>query len=207
MSGTQTKSAARAAAEWWAEQVGAPVQRLVSAEQRDFSSDFAELSLMAIAAQHPIPQGAPPVFVAEMEKRIAEMQTRTDWVSFGVDYGPDRMLAEAAKAAGISTTRFPIKTHMTITPQYVTASLGYRGPHRLIWQHPDWKRPACQSLQYDERSGKFGGDWCTLPRFHDGEHGDWKPDPRRCTGCGLNPGGHYNRNRDGDRHSFEAVTS
>lgn len=183
------------------------MQRLVSPEQRDFSSDFAELSLMRLAADRPVPPGAAPVFVAELAKRIEDMIGRTDRVSLSVDYGPERVLAEAAKAAGISTSRFPIKTHMTITPQYVTASLGYRGPDRLIWQHPDWKRPACQSLAYDERTGKFGDDWCTLPRFHDGEHGDWKADPRRCKGCGLNEGGHFNRPRDGDFHSFDAVTA
>lgn len=206
MSGTETTTAARAAAEWWAKQVGAPVQRLVEPSQRDFASDFAELHFLGESAKHPVPEGAAPVFVAELEQRIEKMLGRTDWVSLGVDYGPDLELYEAAKAAGISGSRFPVKTHMNITPQYVTASLGYRGATRLVWQHPDWKRPACQSLDYNESSGKFGTKWCTLPRFHDGDHGDWKPDPRRCKGCKLSEGGHYNRNVDGDYHSFEVAS-
>lgn len=204
---TEPPTAARAAAEWWAKQVGAPVFRQVEARQRDLGSIFTETALSTLAARNPVPAGAESVFADELEKRIEEMFGRTDRVSLGVDYGPDLELAEAAKAAGISTARFPIKTHLWAYRDHVTASLGYRGQTRLIWSHPDWVRPACESLEYDERTNQFGDNRCSLPRFHDGDHGDWKPDPRRCKGCGLTEGGHYNRTDKGDYHSFQAAES
>jgi hypothetical protein len=46
---------------------------------------------------------------------------------FGVDYGPDAILADAATAAGIKVgmTTFPWKTVMWITPGSVRVSAGY----------------------------------------------------------------------------------
>jgi hypothetical protein len=200
-------TAARAAAEWWAKQVGAPVHRAVRAEERSFATDFLELSLMMSASNHPIPQDAAAGFTDALEKLYDELLVAWDgWVSMGVDYGPDPRLAEVAKAHGVHPSRFPIKTNMVVRPDHVTASLGYHGPDRLVWAHPDWVRPVCHSLQYDERLEKFGADLCTLPVYHDGEHGGWEPDPRRCVGCGLTEGGHYNRPLvPGDFHQFEAV--
>lgn len=202
-------TAARAAAEWWAKQVGAPVHRLVDASQRNFSSDFAELGMLMVASDHPVPDGSTTPFADALEKLYDELLLKRDGrVSLGVDYGPDTELYDVAKAHGIHPSRFPMKTNMWACRDHVTASLGYRGPTRLVWHAPDWERPTCHSLQYDERSGKFGAAWCTLPMYHDGDHGQWEPDPRRCKGCGLSEGGHYDRDSvPGDFHSFEAVES
>lgn len=197
-------TAARAAAEWWAKQVGAPTHRLVRNEERDFSSDFAELGMLTVAHRNPVPDGAAEAFADALEKLYDDLLVKWDGrVSLGVDYGPDMKLAEVADEHGIHPSRFPIKSNVWAYPDHVTASLGYHGQIRLIWAHPDWKRPTCHSLQYDERTGRFGRDWCTLPKYHDDEHGGWEPDPRRCDGCGLSEGGHYNRpSVPGDFHSF-----
>jgi hypothetical protein len=197
-------TAARAAAEWWAERVGAPVHRLVEHSQRDFSSDFAELSMLVIAAENPVPEGAAAGFVDALEKLYDELLVKWDGrVSLGVDYGPDMELAAVAKAHGIHPARFPIKTNLWAYPDHVVASLGYRGQHRLVWSAPDWERPVCHSLDHDGLN--FGTNWCTKALYHDGDHGGWEPDPRRCKGCGLSEGGHYDRPRvAGDFHQFEA---
>jgi len=200
-------TAARAAAEWWAKQVGAPVHRLVRDEERSFASDFAEVGMLMVASDHPVPDGTATAFADALEKLYDELLVRCDgWVSLGVDYGPDMELAKVAEAHGIHASRFPMKTNVYARPDHVTASLGYRGPTRLVWQAPSWVRPTCHSLQYDERAQKFGDAWCTLPMYHDGDHGEWEPDPRRCKGCGLSEGGHYDRGSvPGDFHSFEAA--
>jgi len=198
-------TAARAAAEWWAKQVGAPTHRLVRNEERDFSSDFAELALLTVAYRNPVPDGAGAAFVDALEKLYDELLVKWDGrVSLGVDYGPDLELADVAKAHGIHGSRFPIKTNLWVYPDYVVASLGYRGQDRLVWSAPDWARPACHSLDYDERTQKFGDNRCSLPRYHEGDHAGWQPDPRHCEGCGLTEGGHYNRRVPGDHHLFSA---
>lgn len=197
-------TAARAAAEWWAKQVGAPTHRIVEDDQRDFRSDFFELGMLGLAHDNPPPADVTP-FVDALEKLYDELlDKRDDRVSLGVDYGPDMELGAVAKAHGIHPARFPLKTNLWAYPDHVVVSLGYRGAHTLIWQHPDWARPMCESLQFNERTQKFGQGWCTKPRYHDGEHGDWRPDPRRCTGCGLGEGGHIDR--DGDYHRFEVAS-
>ncbi len=210
MSGTETaKSAARAAAEWWAKQVGAPLFRNVdssSGPDELLRGGMAGAMQHMLADLHPATESAGTAFADDLEKRIGDRLKRSNWVSLSVDYAPDGTLADAAQATGVNGSRFPWKTHMSVTNDYVTASLGYRAPSALIWQHPDWDRPACQTTAYDERTNTFGDEWCTLPKFHDGEHGNWQPDPRRCRGCGLTEGGHYNRTDKGDYHSFEVAS-
>lgn len=200
-------TAARAAAEWWAGQVGAPTHRLVDDNQRDFSSDFAELSMLTIAHNNPVPPGAGEAFADALEKLYDDLLVKRDGrVSLGVDYGPDMELAAIAKAHGIHPARFPIKSNVWAYTDHVVASRGYHGAHRLIWQAPDWERPTCHSLAYDERTQKFGDDWCTLPLYHDEDHGGWEPDPRRCERCDRTEAAHYN-DSNGDWHAFKAVES
>jgi hypothetical protein len=200
----EPKTAARAAAEWWAKQVGAPVHRIVRDEERDLRTDFFEVGMLVAASKHPVSDDTATAFADALEKLYDDLLVRCRGrVSLGVDYGPDQELAEVAKAHGIHAARFPMKTNMWAYPDHVTASLGYHGPTRLVWAHPDWERGPCRSVEYDERSEKFGDAWCTLPIYHEGGHGDWAPDPRRCAGCGLSEGGHYNRRVPGDWHSFE----
>lgn len=199
------ETAARAAAEWWAEQVGAPVHHPVRPNQRDAHSIFAEEALATLAARHPVPRGAAPVFAADLEKRIEEMLGRVGHISLGVDYGPDLELAEAAEAAGIHCGRFPIKTHMWLTADYVTAALGYGAQAKLIWQHPDWERPPCHTQNYVETGDDYEprDEICSRLKFHDGDHGDWIPDPYRCAECDGTYTDHYGKPRKPWTHSWK----
>jgi hypothetical protein len=185
---TAAKTAARAAAEWWATQVGAPVFRNTgetdSPEDRR-NGDLVGMMQTLLASRHPVTDEAGTKFADELERRIDSMLARIDWVSLSVDYGPDFELAEPAQAAGISLSRFPWKTHMSVTKDYVTAALGYQAPARLVRQHPDWERPPCGSVRYTvEGYAHPDNTTCSLPKYHDGEHGEWKPNPARCEKCG-----------------------
>lgn len=199
---TETVTPGRAAAMWWAEQLGAPIHKATTMTADDPDREFGEFGFMAmqaIVAKHPMTDGQGDRFVEALAPVIDGMLSRTDWVSLGVDYGPDLELANAAKAAGINLARFPWKTHMSVTPMYVVASLGYRAPDRIIWQHADWDRPTCGSMRYEERGDDYHwlDEVCGKPRFHeDDEHGDWQPDTSFCTLCGKTQGAHWNDRTD-----------
>lgn len=204
---TTASPAAIAAAEWWAQQIGAPVFKVVqdgaTGQDREFGETASFLAGL-LASQHPVHEGQGERFVAALAATITDSLVRTSWVSLGVDYGPDMELAAAAKVAGIHTGRFPFKTHMGITRDYVTAALGYGAPSRLVWQSPDWVRPACGSHDWDDKTG-VKQEICTLPRFHDGDHGDWQPDPERCETCGGTYVDHYGNDTPRMDHSYKAI--
>lgn len=203
-------SAARAAAEWWAEQIGSPVHKVVSDDPDDpdrATGDFTFLAMQIIASRDPVSEEQGARFADALEKSIDVMLARGDYINLSVDYGPCMTLARAADEAGVAYSRFPFKTHMSCSADYVTAALGYRAPNRLIWQAPDWDRPPCGSMAYDESSNTFAERLCGLPRFHEGEHGDWQLDVARCArpDCGKSQAEHWNT--DEIRHIFERVTS
>ncbi len=164
---SKEQPAARALAEWWAEQLGAPVHKVVgdtaTGEDR-FRGDFAFLVMQGEVAKHPMGDGAGERFVEALTPVVSQMLDRGDWISLGVDYGPDLALADAAEKAGIHLSRFPWKTNSWATPNYVSASLGYRGPDRLVWKAPGWDIPPCGSMGYDEATHLFSAELCGLPR-------------------------------------------
>jgi len=204
-----TTTAAEAAAAWWAQQLGAPVFRNVDANSgpEDIAlGSFAGGMAAMLADKHPVSDAQGEKFVAALVAKIGEISHR-DWISLGVDYGPDLMLAEAATEAGIHTSRFPWKTHMSITRNYVTAALGYRARDRLIWASPDWQRPPCGQHKYDDEGYPLeANEMCTLPRFHDGDCGGWAVDSDRCVECGGSYVDHYGRDRGAWTHSWKTET-
>ena len=215
MSAIQPCTAAEAAAAWWAEQVGAPVYRMVDdqspREDHETAGMVGALQTL-ISDRYPVSREAGEKFTRLLAKRIDKTLKRCDWVSLGVDYGPELDLAEPAEAAGIHRSRFPWKTHMHIRRDYVTASLGYRARDVLVWQSPEWNRPGCGNHRYTE-DYQATDDLCTKPRFHHEDCGDWRQDTDRCEGCGLTYAGHYGqdgkrqRREAGDFHSYKpAVT-
>jgi hypothetical protein len=204
-------TAARAAALWWAEQVGAPLFR--STCERDSAADrasgaFAGMMAAVLADRNPVTDDAGAKFVEILEARVAADLDRTTYgVSLGVDYGPDLELAEAAVAAGLSTSRFPWKTHMWVKADHVTARLGYGSPNLLVWSAPGWARPACGEHRYEHRGNRLDvfDEICPLPQYHDGEHGEWQPDPARCGECGQPYTYHYADDAPYRGHSYQPV--
>lgn len=203
-------SASRAAAEWWGQRITSPTFQMIRPEERatDPMSAMTEWMMGMRASNHPVASDAVGRFVDLLEKRIeteAEQQARwrdSDpwWVSLSVDYGPCSELAECAQEAGVSSSRFPIKTHMAVTADYVTAALGYGARDTLVWSAPGWVRPSCGAQRYDSDYVNPLDEVCGLLRFHGTECGDWSPDPERCASCGGTYSEHYSRaawDRDG----------
>ena len=196
-----------AAAAWWAAQLGSPIHRQVRDGERTASTDFAAMGMALISA------GNAPL-TAEQANRFTELLTATiakqlakriGWyerdpesdpahasISLGVDYGPDLELAEAAEGAGITgSMRFPIKTNMWVRQKYVTAARGYGARATLVWGAPGWERPVCGDHRYNRATQDYLDEVCPLPRWHEGQCDDWKPDPERCGSCGKPYSVHY----------------
>lgn len=206
----EAPTAARAAALWWAKQVGAPIFRNTGpsdSPQDRVMGDMAGLMMSMISDRHPVDESQGAKFVEALENVIAEKLTLDRWgVNLGVDYGPDRELAIAADAAGVSYSRFPWKTHMWVKSDHVTAALGYGAQSRLIWTAPDWVRPQCQQQNYDQTTWKALDQICTLPLYHEGDHGGFIPDPARCKRCGGTYSFHYS-GPDYPDHSYDPAVS
>lgn len=193
---TTAPTAARAAALWWAEQVGAPVFDNLGAtrsqygrQERD-ANEMAGLMASLIASDNPVSEEAGAAFADELERRItAEMPERSPFVSLGVDYGPDLILAEPAAAAGVALSRFPWKTHMHVRPDHVIAARGYGYPYRLVWTAPGWRRPLCENQRYEDQEPR--DEVCPKPKYHEEPCGDWQPDQKRCGLCGGTYSDHY----------------
>lgn len=182
MTDTQSTNhpAAAAAANWWAEQVGAPTFR--ATDHRDAPEDRDRMGLAGMMAglladANPVSAESGAKFAEALAATLTEqLDGAAKWgVSLGVDYGPDMTLANASKAAGVASSRFPWKTRMTVRPDHVTASLGYGARDRLVWASEEWlaNRPTCMSQRWDETRGggevEYHGDpfACSLPMYHE----------------------------------------
>lgn len=231
MADSSEMTPARAAAEWWAAQIGSPVFRVVGDRpgERDFKASFFETFASDEAARHPVTDEAGRLFTDALEARIAEdlaaevkraeernREALTDptarpyaaSVGLYVDYGPDPILADPAKAAGVSLSRFPIKSGMAVCADHVVASVGYGSRRRLVWSTPEWEqtRPECQEWRMDGYDVHPDLGMCGLPKYHDGECGSWKPDPEVCGRCGEQRIAHHTKAayESEDRCRFEA---
>lgn len=73
--------------------------------------------LMADTLNEPPQSGALEKFEEILAKKIMTAELPFMWRHIWVDYGPDAILAEAAKEAGVSCNNFPWKTGMSIDPE------------------------------------------------------------------------------------------
>lgn len=214
MSQTQTfASAPEAAAAWWAVQIGAPTFKTISGKEplKDrLNAGFLEMVMLGESSKHPVTAELGEAFAAALQKRIEarlnDEQRALRSVSMGVDYGPEAILADSADEVGVSCSRFPWKTHMHVYRDHVIASLGYQGAWALVWSAPDWERPSCGQHKYTD-------DWepldlvCSLPRYHEGECGQYVADPERCSVCGGTFAKHYGKSNEDWTHSYSPVVA
>lgn len=123
---------AATAAQWWADQMFAPQASL--AEQMGAEPDSAMRSplaaVMGVLAQADDRVDSPAqaeAFRDALAARIVKALEGYPSLSFGVDYGPDAILAEAAQEAGIrlGMTSLPWKTQMWVDAGKVRVSKGY----------------------------------------------------------------------------------
>lgn len=219
MTASQTASAtAHAAARWWAEQLANPTFRTTSREEdlADLPGSLAEAAwerdvLHTLADRHPVTPEQLENFAKALEESI--LANTDPNLRLSVDYHPSRVLAEAARVAGIHQSRFPLKTCLWLNRDgTVTARLGYAGRERLIWSPPGWVSPPCGAMRSVPDPGcgwhdrRFLPELCGRPVYHDDACGDWVPDTRTCRRCGHSEADHHNAdvNDPGFSHSFES---
>lgn len=122
---------AKAAAHWWAERADGTAHH--NNRGGDFASVFA--GILADTMNEPPQYGALEKFEDILAEKIMTAELPYMWRSIWVDYGPDQILAEAAKEAGINCANFPWKTGMAIDPEkkkiLVRLSMG---PWETIWE-------------------------------------------------------------------------
>ena len=221
MSASTPGPAAIAAAEWWAEAVGHPVHRITDdksgPDDQRLGGDYAALAALVGSRAAPVTSDKARAFadaVAETVQSELERYAKLDVsmaVTLAVDYGPDHLLGEAARASGIAGIHFPSKTCMWIREDHVTVSAGYRAMDRLVWASPEWhaSRPECLSQKWDEtlpyREGYHGEPFaCSLPIYHDGDHAYDKP-ISLCAECGASERWPDHRADSYRHHAFRAL--
>lgn len=122
---------ARAAAHWWAERADGTAHH--NNRGGDLASVFA--GILADTMNEPPKVGALERFEEILAEKIMTAKYRMMWQSIWVDYGPDQILAEAAKEAGINCANFPWKTGMHIDPGKKTIMVRLSmGPWETIWE-------------------------------------------------------------------------
>lgn len=169
MSAPTISPAAAAAAQWWAQAVCNP-------RFDNGSGDIAGLLAVMVSEQHPVGASEAQRFAAALAPKLERYaKADSDYAGcVGVDYGPDPVLGDAAKEAGISRNRFPWKTNMWIRSDLVTVSAGYGAGTALVWASDEWlaTRPLCDSQKYDTEKYRTDRDYhgepwsCSLPVHH-----------------------------------------
>ena len=103
---------ARAAAHWWAERADGTAHH--NNRGGDLASVFA--GILADMMNEPPKVGALERFEEILAEKIMTAELPYMWRSIWVDYGPDKILFEAAREAGVNCNNFPWKTGMCIDP-------------------------------------------------------------------------------------------
>ena len=132
-----SREALDAAAAWWADRLVAPTfDNLGPTRGRDQHetavNSFASV-LAGMAANH---SGGPtPDQLAVFKRELVAAVEAAEWSpnSLYADYGPDKLLADAAIKAGIDPARFPWKSGTWFRDGNVEAACGYGASHIVIF--------------------------------------------------------------------------
>lgn len=132
-----TVEQAWAAAEWWAEKLTSPTfdnlgptrgNNAHETEVNTFASTLAGMNANA----SPVDDKSLRKFKEALVNTLLNGGLLDS--SLYVDYGPDKILADAAMSAGISTSRFPWKSGTYfVAGGKVLAKCGYGAPHIQIY--------------------------------------------------------------------------
>ena len=103
---------ARVAAHWWAERVDG------TAHHNTHAGDLASVvaGMLADTMNEPPKVGALERFEEILAEKIMTTDSPYTCRNILVDYGPDKILFEAAREAGVNCNNFPWKTGMHIDP-------------------------------------------------------------------------------------------
>jgi len=118
---------ARKAARWWANHLRCTAEL----DNGDRSFTGFQTEILATMLQEAETKKGSPDDADKFEEALAKVLAgkNDQWLAIHVDYGPDILLSEAAKNAGVNLgmTRLPWKTCMWIEGEAITVSLGYQG--------------------------------------------------------------------------------
>lgn len=121
-----TQEQAQIAAQWWADQIAAP-----KFDNGDDSNAGGMAMALAMMAHNPVESDSVEEFKNELEALIIDRQPR----GIHVDYGPDAILSDAAKMAGMvdgGIVQFPWKTNMWLRDGGIEVSCGYGSPNKTL---------------------------------------------------------------------------
>ncbi len=113
---------------WWVDAITGPARQ-------DNGDGVQSMYLMVRAAEAPAPASGSVAAFADALKPVIMRQLARGRVGLFVDYGPEGILADAAKASGGSFV-FPAKTRMWIEQGEVTVSCGYRAQPVRVYPPP-----------------------------------------------------------------------
>lgn len=120
-----------AAAEWWANSITNPTH---DNGDKSRNGDIGSLLAMLLCSGNPVTKEQAEAFKLALIESLMEVMKDRPYFSIYVDYHPDRILAEAAREAGITSTQcFSWKTSMDISEDKVEVSEGYGAPRKVIW--------------------------------------------------------------------------
>ena len=126
------KDIAKIAAEWWADKV----YRLPLHDNGDRGEASAFAGMLADMLSKPIGLDTRDRFVEELTNSLVAYakEYQGAYIYLDCDYGPCRILSDAARKAGVDPANFPWKTSMHVCPSEVRVKDGYGAPLATIYK-------------------------------------------------------------------------
>lgn len=164
---SQYEPAARATAEWWADQVfGKRSPARIGPHDDRVSGDT--MAMMSLLPEAPKPaadkrEDYVKAVTAKVETALGYNGHTTVLTDMG---SPDefRSIDQQFRTGG----RYPMKTMSSTSVDHLVVYVGYHGEPQIIWHAEDWDRPACGQGQWD-LSKPDGGRLpfkCSAPKYH-----------------------------------------
>lgn len=126
------------ASEWWVKKLQAPVFDNGATDQANIMAQLlATLNHKAEPAEKVLK--FKETLKGIITKSLSSDRNSLYGMSFGVDYHPDRILAEALSKAGIEDNMscLPWKTNMSILDGKIEARSGYGAPREVVYELPE----------------------------------------------------------------------
>jgi hypothetical protein len=146
------------AASWWGETVCKP-----AFNNGDNSLDGAVTQLLAHLGTKQIDSDTKEKFIAELTNEIElKLASAKGNIIVSVDYGPDKILSDAATSVHMTKLNFPLKTTMWINMNSIIVSSGYRAPIKELYANKAYWRDKISSAEESIESyenGTYTCDW------------------------------------------------
>lgn len=127
---------AKIASEWWSSNIGANAKQNNGDEVQSFM-----LSMLSRMTR--LSNDQKTVFRDSLTQKLSEaLAKRGGYLQVSVDTsGPDLILLESAREAGISSNVFPCSTTMWIEPEKVSVSCGYKAKMTNVFEEQEELQP------------------------------------------------------------------